>query len=166
MYYLSLDSNLENDFVIGVSHDDNLARFSGFAGQEILTIALPQRLLANTDIQGCWNQIYWRLAQSYRTETDFSKPLELYLYEIDKTDTVVINNDVLTNEHLVHNAFTSNTHAVFGLPKLRMLQKLVVKNTFNYPDERCTYYVPFNDPKYNPRLLSTTLEILSTENVS
>lgn len=164
LFYLSLDSTLESNFVIAESHDDKLARFGGFADQEALTVTLPQRLLANTDIQGCWNQIFWRLAQVFRTETDFSQPLIMYLYEVDKTNTVVIDNAILVNEHLVHNAFTSDTHAVFGLPKLKLIQKLTVKNTLNYPDERCTYYLPFNDSKYNQRLLSTSLEIMATEN--
>ena len=164
LYYLSLDPNLQGNFVIGESYDDSLALSGDFATQESLTVALPQRLLANPTIQGCWNQIYWKLAHCYRGETDFNRPIHLYLYEVDKTNTVVIDNNALVHEHLVHNAHTSETCAVFGLPQLKLVQQLVVKNTLNYPDERCTYYVPFNDPKYNPRLLSTTLEIVATVN--
>lgn len=162
LYYLSLDSSLEYNFVIDESFDDIIAKSGDFYTQEVMTIALPQRLLANTCVQGCWNQIFSKLAQCFRTETDFNMPINLYLYEIDLTNCVVIDNQTLVNEHLVHNAYTSNTHAVFGLPQLKLKQHLVVKNTLNYPDEYCTYYHPFNSVKYMQQLLSTPLEIIAS----
>lgn len=161
LYYLSLDPFLEGNFVIDESYDDVIAKSGDFYTQEVMTIALPQRLLTNTSIQGCWNQIFSKVAQCFRTETDFKAPINLYLYAVDLTDCVVIDNETLVSEHLVHNAFTSDTHAVFGLPQLKMVKHLLVKNTFNYPDEHCTYYHPFNDPKYLQQLLSTPLEIVA-----
>lgn len=162
LYYLSLDSELEGNFVIDESYDDIIAKSGDFYTQEVMTIALPQRLLANTCIQGCWNQIFSKISKCFRTETDFNMPINLYLYEIDLTDCVVIDNQTLVNEHLVHNAYTSDTHAVFGLPQLKLKQQLVVKNTLNYPDEYCTYYHPFNSGKYIQQLLSTPLEIIAS----
>ena len=61
LYYLSLDPNLESNFVIGESFDDRVAKLGDFYTQEVMTIALPQRLLANTDLQGCWYQIFSKL---------------------------------------------------------------------------------------------------------
>ena len=162
LYYLSTDPNLDDNFVITESYDDMLAQTGVTGTQEELVITLPQRLLANTDIQGCWNQVYSKIEYCYRTEQDFNRPIHLYLYEVDLTNTVVLTNETLVSNHLVHNAFINNTHAVFGLPKLKIVQEYVVRNTFNYPDERCVYYVPFNDCKYTPRLLSTTLDIIAT----
>lgn len=164
LYYLSLDSQLEGNFVIDESFDDKLAKSGDFYTQEVMSITLPQRLLANTSVQGCWNQIYSKLTQLFRTETDFNMPINLYLYEIDLTNCVVIDNQTLVDEYLVHNAYTSDTHAVFGLPQLKLVQQLVVKNTLNYPDEYCTYYHPFNHSKYMQQLLSTPLEIIATVN--
>ena len=165
LFYLSLDPTLETNFAITASYDDHLATSSDFYTQEVLTITLPQRMLANTDVQGCWNQVFPKIAECLRTETDYNRPIELYLYKVDVTNCVVIDNHDLVHNHLVHNAFTSNTHAVFGLPKVRMVQHLLVRNTLNYPDEGCTYYHPFNDNKYMQRLLSTPLDILAVKTI-
>lgn len=43
----------------------------------------------------------------------------------------MIDNRTLVDEYIVHNAYTNNTHAVFGLPKLKLVQQLLVKNTLN-----------------------------------
>lgn len=164
LYYLSLDNTLETSFVINETHDDRLAATSDHYWQEVLTIALPQRLLANTDLQGCWNQLFPRLLDRYKHETDYSRPIELYLYEVDLTNCVVIDNRTLVSENIVHNAFANNTHAVFGLPKLKLRERILAVNTIAYPDEKCTYYHPFNDSRYMQTLLSTPFDILNRVN--
>lgn len=165
LYYLSLDPNLEGNFVIDESFDDRYANSGDFYTQEVFTVTLPQRLIANTDIQGCWNQAFAKILVCYRGETDFNRPINLYLYEVDTTNCVVINSDVLSTGRHLHNAFTSNSHAVFGLPQLKLTQQLVVKNTLNYPDEYCTYYHPFNERKYAQCLLSTPLDIIAIKKI-
>lgn len=160
-YYLSLDSGLENNFVISESYDDIVARNNDMYYQQLFSIPLPQRLLTNTDLQGCWNQFFPRLLECYKMETDYSRPIELYMYEVDLTDCVVIENRNLVENNMIYNAYCNNTHAVFGHPKLKLVERILVANTLAYPDERCTYYYPFNNNRYMQCLLSTPLEILN-----
>ena len=166
LYYLSTDAMLENDYVIDESFDDRYALQHGNGIQEVFTIPLPQRLMVGSDYQACWNQSYNKLSQVFTSLIDTSTPIELYLYVVDVSNCVIIDNQELVDNNIVHNAFTSNIHAVFGHPKLKLVEKIFVENTFNYPDETCTYYHPFNDNRYAPVLLSTPLVIKSKQAIS
>ena len=165
LFYLSLDPTLDGKYVLDENFDDKLAKAADQYYQEQFTIALPHRLLASPDIQGCWNQVFKRVKHCFAYETDATKPIELYLYEVDLSDCVVIDDKALTTNWLVHDAYAAQSHAIFGHPVLQQVQKLTVKNTLNYPDEYCTYYNPFNDGAAMQCLLSTPLEILQVDNI-
>lgn len=160
LYYLSLDPSLNGPYILDVNFEDKLAMNGDQDYRELFTIALPYRLLTSPDLQGCWNQVYSRIKHCFAYETDITKPIDLYLYEVDVSDCVVIDSTELTNNYLVHDAYTNHTHAVFGHPILKQVKHLKVKNTLGYPDECCTYYYPFNDGRYIPSLLSTPLEFV------
>ena len=166
LYYLSLDPSLDGNYVLQENFDDIFAKAADAHYQEQFTITLPHRLLTSPTIQGCWNQVYRRVKHCFAYETDLAKPIDIYLYEVDVTDCVVIDDVALTTNWLVHDAYMSQSHAVFGHPVLKQVQKLTIKNTLNYPDEYCTYYNPFNDGSYMQCLLSTPLEILDTQVIS
>lgn len=165
LFYLSLDPTLDGKYVLDENFDDKLAKAADQHYQEQFTIALPHRLLASPDIQGCWNQVFKRVKHCFAYETDMTKPIELYLYEVDLSDCVVIDDKALTTNWLVHDAYAAQSHAIFGHPVLKQVQKLTVKNTLNYPDEYCTYYYPFNDGQYLQSLLSTPLEVIECINL-
>lgn len=162
LYYLSLDPTLNGPYLLDASFEDKLAMNGDQDYREIFTIALPHRLLTSPDLQGCWNQVYSRIKHCFAYETDIAKPIDLYLYEVDVNDCVVIDSNELTHNYLVHDAYTNHTHAVFGHPILTQVKHLQIRNTLNYPDERCTYYHPFNDERYMSTMLSTPLEIIAT----
>lgn len=162
LYYLSLDPNLNGPYILGNSFEDNLAANGDFYFQEIYTIALPDRLLTSPSVQGCWNQIFNKVKHCFAYETDLTKDIDVYLYEVDVSDCVVINDTELTSNYLVHDAYVNKTHAVFGHPKLKLVEHMSVENTLSYPDEYCTYYYPFNSGEYIQRLLSTPM-VLSTK---
>lgn len=161
LYYLSLDPCLENEFFIDKTFEDYLASQGDCYLQEVLTITLPERLLVSTNVQGCWNQMFARIWNCFSGEAGLNRPIDLYLYEVDLTNTVIVDNETLVRNNHLHNAFTNDTYAVFGLPKLKLIKHMSVENTLNYPDEHCTYYHPFNDCRYEPRLLSTPLIIMN-----
>lgn len=162
LYYMSLDPSLEGNYLLNESFEDILAKSSDYEYSEVFTIALPYRLLTSPDIQGCWNQVFSKVKHCFAYESDFNKPIDLYLYEVDVSNCVVINDTELTRNNLVHDAYVNRTHAVFGHPVLKQVQKYTIKNTLSYPDEYCTYYHPFNDGKYMQRLLSTPLELIDS----
>lgn len=166
LYYLSLDPNLGGDYIIGECFEDKLTAMGDHYHQELFTVALPPRLLTSPDIQGCWNQVFNKVKHCFAYESDFTKPIDVYLYEVDVTNCVVIGNHELTTNWLVHDAYMNQTHAVFGHPTLKPVQKFSVTNTLGYPDEYCTYYYPFNDGRYLQALLSTPLEVIETTLIS
>lgn len=166
LYYFSIDPNLSGPYKLNSSFEDAEAMAGDFYYRELFTIALPYRLLAANSIQGAWNQVYGKLRNYCSYTHPVDTPLEIYLYEVQLPDCVVIDNRELTEKWLVHNAYANGTCAVFGHPKLKLTQKLTVRNTFHYPDEMCTYYYPFNDGKYLQCLLSTPFEVISEETIS
>lgn len=166
LYYLSLDPNLAGAYALGECFEDKLTDRGDHYYQELFTVALPPRLLTSPDIQGCWNQVFSKVKHCFAYESDFTKPIEVYLYEVDVSDCVVIQDQALAQSWLVHDAYMNQTHAVFGHPKLKPVQKLNIKNTLGYPDEYCTYYYPFNDGRYLQALLSTPLEVIETTLIS
>lgn len=166
LYYLSIDPNLTGPYELDSSFEDAVAMAGDFYYKELFTVALPYRLLAADSLQGAWNQVYGKLRHYYSYTYPVDAPLEIYLYEVELPDCLVIDNRELTEHWLVHNAYANGTCAVFGHPTLKLTEKLTVKNTFYYPDELCTYYYPFNDGKYMSLLLSTPLEIINREPIS
>lgn len=165
LYYLSLDPTLAETFYITESYDDRIAKNSDITWQAIFGVPLPQRLLANTSAQECWNQIFPRIHECFRLEAHYDKPIALYLYRVHLDDCVVIDGETMAGEHILHNAHINNTHAVFGHPRLEMVRKLQVKNTLACADEERQYYQPFNDNRQMQCLLSTPLEILHVDNI-
>lgn len=162
LYYMSLDPTLDGPYILSESFEDKLAMSHDQWYKEVFTIALPDRLLTSPDIQGCWNQVFNKVKHCFAYEPDATKPIDVYLYEVDITNCVVIDNDELTRNFLVHDAYVNRTHAVFGHPVLKQVKHIAIKNTLNYPDEYCTYYYPFNCGNYMQRLLSTPLEIINS----
>lgn len=166
LYYLSIDPNLSGPYPLNSSFEDAIAMAGDFYYKELFTVTLPYRLLTSDTLQGAWNQIYGKLRHYFSHTMSLDSPMELYLYEVELPDCVVIDSDALTKQWLVHDAYMNGTTAVFGHPTLKLTEKLTVKNTFYYPDELCTYYYPFNDGKYMSLLLSTPLEIINREPIS
>lgn len=166
LYYLSIDPNISGPYVLNSGFEDAVAMAGDFYYRELFSIALPYRLLTSRTLQGAWNQIYAKLRHRYGYNAPLDVPMEIYLYEVELPDCLVIDTDELTRQWLVHDAYANATCAVFGHPVLKLVEKLTVKNTFHYPDEMCTYYYPFNDGKYMQCLLSTPLEVVSREIIS
>lgn len=166
LYYLSLDSNLNGAYHVTRSFEDNQTDAGDCHYKELYEIALPERLITSTTIQGAWNQIHGKLRYLFGYECDLDVLFNLYLYEVDTTDCLIIDDRSLTVNWLVHDAYINQTHAVFGFPMLKMVNQLTVRNTLSYPDEYCTYYYPYNDSRYMQCLLSTPLEIVYNKTIT